>query len=208
MENIIELVNVYKKYKLNNNIYYLLDNINLCIKKSSITIIEGPSGSGKTTLLNVMSNIDNISSGDIYYNGFKLKKNKKYFGIVFQNLNLFPNLNVYENIKIVNLKSSKKEIINIMEELDLLKYKDKNIFELSGGEMQKIAIARCLVKTKEVIILDEPTKSLDSKNAIKIMEFLKTINQKYKTTIILSTHDKSLENYGDKIIKLAKGKIE
>ena len=74
--------------------------------------------------------------------------------------------------------------------------------------MQKIAIARCLVKTKEVIILDEPTKSLDSKNAIKIMEFLKTINQKYKTTIILSTHDKSLENYGDKIIKLAKGKIE
>ena len=164
----------------------MLDNINLCIKKSSITIIEGSSGSGKTTLLNVMSNIDNISSGDIYYNGFKLKKNKKYFGIVFQNLNLFPNLNVYENIKIGNLKSSKKEIINIMEELDLLKYTEKNIFELSRGEMQKIAIARCLVKTKEVIILDEPTKSLDSKNAIKIMEFLKTINQKYKTTIILS----------------------
>lgn len=208
MENIIELVNVYKKYKLNNNTYYLLDNINLCIKKSSITIIEGPSGSGKTTLLNVMSNIDNISNGDIYYNGFKLKKNKKYFGIVFQDLNLFPNLNVYENIKIGNLKSSKKEIINIMEELDLLKYKDKNIFELSGGEMQKIAIARCLIKTKDVVILDEPTKSLDSKNAIKIMDFLKDINKKYKTTIILSTHDKSLENYGDKIIRLAKGKID
>ncbi len=208
MENIIELVNIYKKYKLNNNIYYLLDNINLSIKKSSITIIEGESGSGKTTLLNVISNIDNISSGDIYYNGFKLRKNKKYFGIVFQDLNLFPNLNVYENIKIGNLKSSKKEIIKIMEELDLLKYKDKNIFELSGGEMQKIAIARCLVKTKDVIILDEPTKSLDSKNAIKIMDFLKEINKKYKTTIILSTHDKSLELYSDKIIRLAKGKIE
>lgn len=208
MQNIIELVDVYKKIKLKKINYYLLENINLGIKKGSFTIVVGEVGSGKTTLLNVITGLDSKTSGDIYFNGFLVKKKRYEFGMVFQDLNLFPNLNIYQNIKIGNLKKSKKEVLEIMKELDLYKYKNNSIYELSGGECQKVAIARCLLKSKEVIILDEPTKSLDDETKIKVMEFLKDINKKYKTTIIMTTHDKTLEKYADKVITISGGKIE
>jgi len=207
MQNIIELVDVYKKIKLKKTDYYLLENINLGIKKGSFTIVVGEVGSGKTTLLNVITGLDSKTSGDIYFNGFLVKKKRYEFGIVFQDLNLFPNLNIYQNIKIGNLKKSKKQVLEIMKELDLYKYKNNSIYELSGGECQKVAIARCLLKSKEVIILDEPTKSLDDETKIKVMDFLKDINKKYKTTIIMTTHDKTLEKYGDKVITISGGKI-
>ena len=208
MQNIIELVDVYKKIKLKKSNYYLLENINLGIKKGFFTIVVGKVGSGKTTLLNVITGLDSKTSGDIYFNGFLVKKKIYEFGIVFQDLNLFPNLNIYQNIKIGNLKKSKKKVLEIMKELDLYKYKNNSIYELSGGECQKVAIARCLLKSKEVIILDEPTKSLDDETKIKVMEFLKDINKKYKTTIIMTTHDKILEKYADKIIIIRSGKLE
>jgi len=207
MQNIIELVDVYKKIKLKKTDYYLLENINLGIKKGSFTIVVGEVGSGKTTLLNVITGLDSKTSGDIYFNGFLVKKKRYEFGMVFQDLNLFPNLNIYQNIKIGNLKKSKKQVLEIMKELDLYKYKNNSIYELSGGECQKVAIARCLLKSKEVIILDEPTKSLDDETKIKVMDFLKDINKKYKTTIIMTTHDKTLEKYGDKVITISGGKI-
>lgn len=208
MQNIIELVDVYKKLKLKKSNYYLLENINLGIKKGSFTIVVGEVGSGKTTLLNVITGLDSKTSGDIYFNGFLVKKKRYEFGIVFQDLNLFPNLNIYQNIKIGNLKKSKKKVLEIMKELDLYKYRNNSIYELSGGECQKVAIARCLLKSKEIIILDEPTKSLDDETKIKVMEFLKDINKKYKTTIIMTTHDKTLEKCGDKVITISSGKIE
>ena len=208
MQNIIELVDVYKKIKLKKSNYYLLENINLGIKRGSFTIVVGEVGSGKTTLLNVITGLDYKTSGDIYFNGFLVKKKRYEFGIVFQDLNLFPNLNIYQNIKIGNLKKSKKEVLEIMKELDVYKYKNNSIYELSGGERQKVAIARCLLKSKEVIILDEPTKSLDDETKIKVMEFLKDINKKYKITIIMTTHDRTLEKYADKIITIRSGKLE
>ena len=96
----------------------------------------------------------------------------------------------------------------MMEELDLYKYRKNSIYELSGGECQKVAIARCLLKSKELIILDEPTKSLDDETKIKVMDFLKYINEKYKTTIIMTTHDNTLEKHADKIITISGGKID
>ena len=208
MGNIIELVDVYKKVKVNKNDYYLLENINIGIKRGTITIIKGESGSGKTTLLNVITGLDKKTSGDIYFNGFLVRKKRYEFGIVFQELNLFPNLNIYQNIKIGNLKKPKKDVLKMMEELDLYKYRKNDIYELSGGECQKVAIARCFLKSKELIILDESTKSLDDETKFKVMEFLKYINEKYKTTIIMTTHDKTLEKYADKVITISGGKIE
>lgn len=207
MINAIDIVSVYKKVKNNKREYYILDNINLNIKKGKMTLIVGESGSGKTTLLNIITNLDKDYIGEVFYNGFLSTKTKCNFGVVFQSLNLFPNLNVYQNIKIGNRKKSKKEVFEIMDYLDLKKYQKSFIYELSGGEMQKVAIARCLLKSKEIIVLDEPTKSLDNKTSIEIMELLNNIKNKYKTTIILTTHNNKLVKYGDKIIKIEEGKV-
>ena len=138
MKNIIELVDVYKKVKVSKNDYYLLDNINIGIKRGTITIIKGESGAGKTTLLNVITALDKKTSGDIYYNGFLVKKKIYEFGIVFQELNLFPNLNIYQNIKIGNLKKTKKDVLKMMEELDLYKYRKNSIYELPEESVKKL----------------------------------------------------------------------
>ena len=131
MQNIIELVDVYKKIKLKKADYYLLENINLGVKKGAFTIVVGEVGSGKTTLLNVITGLDSKTSGDIYFNGFLVKKKRYEFGIVFQDLNLFQNLNIYQNIKIGNLKKSKKQVLEIMKELDLYKYKIRKLNKIN-----------------------------------------------------------------------------
>lgn len=211
------LDNVYKRYQQNNNYYYILDNINLEIKKGLITLVKGSIGSGKTTILNILSLLDNDYMGDVYYNGvnvlyYKKKERDKIrlsdMGIVFQEHNLLPNLNIYQNIKLGNKNHKKKEDLNnIIKLFNLENILLKNINEVSGGERQRVSIARALLKTTDVLILDEPTSSLDKDNCFHIMSMLKNINDIYKTTIIIATHDSMLDVIGDIVITIEDGKV-
>lgn len=210
--NILKLVNVYKKIKVKNKEIFILEDISKDIEKSKIYFITGSIGSGKTTLLHILANILRPTYGEVYYNGVLAKqckrKMKKEISILSQNVKLFENLTVFENILIGTTIFKYKEVIKMMEDFDLIKYKNSSIYNLSGGEIQKVAILRCIVKTKEVLMLDEPTSYLDEKTSKDIIEFLKQINKKYKTTIIIITHDEKLIDKNSYQIKIENGKIK
>lgn len=187
----------------------ILNNINLKINKGEIVVILGESGSGKTTLLNCLSGIDNKFKGNIYYDGkdiskyknYKLKKFiKKNIGFVFQDYNLLKNLNAYENILVG--KNDKDKALELLSLIGLTDCKNKYIYELSGGECQRISIARAIIKNPKVLICDEPTGALDKSNTLKILKILSDINSKYGTTIIIVTHNPIVTLIADRIIDI------
>lgn len=187
----------------------ILNNINLKINKGEIVVILGESGSGKTTLLNCLSGIDNKFKGNIYYDGkdiskyknYKLKKFiKKNIGFVFQDYNLLKNLNAYENILVG--KNDKDKALELLSLIGLTDCKNKYIYELSGGECQRISIARAIIKNPKVLICDEPTGALDKSNTLKILKILSDINSKYGTTIIIVTHNPMVTLIADRIIDI------
>jgi putative ABC transport system ATP-binding protein len=220
-EVIIQLENVYKAYKIGNDTILALKNINLLIKKTEFISIVGPSGSGKTTLLNLIGALDKPTKGKILFNGIDLtqqndKEISKYraenVGFIFQTFNLIPSLNVWENVKLPTYFSSKKGFKEdkIMELLELVGLKERAFhkpLQLSGGEQQRVAIARALVNDPQILIADEPTGNLDSKNAEIILDIFKNLNLSGKT-IILATHNLKLVEYSNRIIHLYDGVIK
>lgn len=215
--NLIEIKNVYKTYnrgKLKNTV---LNNINLNIEKKEIIVILGPSGSGKTTLLNVISGLDKITKGSIKYNGKNISKysdrkmtkfRKKNLGFIFQTYNLLEHLNVYENVLVgANLSHKKVDIDSIIKTVGLEKHKKKYMHELSGGEQQRVSIARALAKMPEVMFCDEPTGALDEKTGKVVLKSLVDANNKLNTTMIIVTHNPGIALIGDRVIKMNSGKI-
>jgi putative ABC transport system ATP-binding protein len=184
--------------------------------------LVGPSGSGKTTIINLLGTLDIPKKGNIYVNGKdlggfteqeKIKYRQDEVSFVFQFFNLFPTLNVYENIEFPLLfkKVAAKEIeyrvteaINLVGLTGLEKRKTN---ELSGGQRQRVAIARALVSNVPLVLADEPTANLDGENSFKVMELMKEINNKFKTTFIFSTHDPRVMSFANKIIELIDGKV-
>jgi len=222
---IIELRNVEKIYKTGKIFVKALKGVNLAIEKGEFTAIIGPSGSGKTTLLNIIGCIDLPTGGEIFLEGKNLKNKsnnelallrRNYFGFIFQNFNLIPVLTVYENIELaLNLKYkylSKKEkdkkIMNLLEIVGLTDKKNLKPLELSGGEQQRVSIARALVKDPQVVLADEPTANLDSETGANIVNLMKELNEKKNVTFIFSTHDPLIMQYANRILKLRDGKIE
>lgn len=213
MNNVYKLENIYKFY----NKTYALSNINLEINEGELVVILGPSGSGKSTLLNLIGGIDKSSKGKIYFNNSRvdnlntIKLNnyrKNNIGFVFQNYNLLSNLNVYENIELgANISKNHLNITKIMDKLNLTKLKNKYPYQLSGGEMQRTAIARAIVKNPSVLLCDEPTGALDETNGKEVLKVLKFLNEEYKTTVIIVTHNPAIALISDKIIKMNSGKI-
>ena len=220
--NILNLENVSKIYKQGTVPTYALNKINLEVKMGEILIILGPSGSGKTTLLNVLSGLDNINSGNINYinNGksYDISKysqrkltnfRKKYLGFIFQTYNLLNHLNVIENIKVGSALGKNKANINeIIELVGLEKHKTKYVHELSGGEQQRVSIARALAKNPEIMFADEPTGALDEKTGKKVLETLIKVNENLKTTMIIVTHNPGIALIGDRVIHMHSGKID
>lgn len=217
MKKYIELSNVYRTYKngkLRNNV---LNKVNLIINKGEIIVIIGPSGSGKTTLLNCISGLDKPTKGKIkvgkdvitrFDEKALTKFRKKKLGFIFQTYNLLENLNVKQNIEIGSkLVRNKVDINKIIEIVDLTKHISKNIDELSGGEQQRVSIARALAKKPEIMFCDEPTGALDEYTGKKILRALVDANNEYGTTMIIVTHNPGISKIGDRIIKMNSGSI-
>lgn len=218
MNNLIEIKKVFKKYKSGDIMTYALNEVSLNIKEGEILVILGPSGSGKTTLLNCMSGLDKVSGGDIIFDGKKISKysdfkltrfRKKNLGFIFQTYNLLEHLNVYENVLVgANLGKNKANIDEVLKTVGLTKHRNKYMYELSGGEQQRVSIARALAKNPKIMFCDEPTGALDEKTGKKVLEALVDANEKLKTTMIIVTHNPGIALIGDRVIKMNSGKIK
>lgn len=212
----IELKSVNKSYGSQT----VLRGVNLSIKKGSFISIMGPSGSGKSTLLNIIGGMEKADSGVVIVNNNEIslfdEEKLTYFrreniGFIFQFFNLFTHLTVYENILIPLLISNRKvedeKIDEYLKMLGIFNKKESLSFQLSGGEQQRVAIARALIKKPEILLADEPTGSLDSETGENILSILKDINKRFKTTILLVTHDANVAKIADINIKIKDGKI-
>ncbi|MCX4318637.1 MAG: ATP-binding cassette domain-containing protein [Lachnospiraceae bacterium] len=201
----IELNNVNKKY----GDKVLFSNYNLHIAKGEFVVISGESGSGKTTLLNMIGALERIDSGQITVEGIDIMRRRNqlsYYrntvGFLFQNFVLLEEKTVYQNLNMI--RKGNRSTISIQEALEKVGMSDfvnAKVYTLSGGEQQRIALARLMVKKCDLILADEPTGSLDQKNAKKVMSILKQMNEK-GTTIILVTHSEELKQQGGRVIEL------
>lgn len=211
-----KLENVIKKYKNNEN--HALNKINLEIEEGEMVVILGPSGSGKSTMLNILSGIDNVTRGKVFFKNQDITKLKekeltKYrkdnLGFIFQSYNLVPNLTIKENVELGSeLSDNPLDINEIIKEVELLNHINKYPYQLSGGQMQRVAIARALVKNPSVLFCDEPTGALDEKTGKNVLKLLQDINKKYHTTMIIVTHNPSIADMANKVIKMNSGEIK
>ena len=206
----IQLLNVNKKFEQKN----ILSNVSLSVSKNEFVCITGESGVGKTTLLNIIGLLEKPDSGEIMINGKNhftkndiLKLRRDFFGYVFQDYLLLPDKTVEENInisKFENKKMDKQDYAEVMKKVGLDRsYLNKKVYYLSGGEQQKVAIARMMLKQYELVLADEPTGNLDYKNKMDIIEIFKDL-KKIGKTIICVTHDKEVAASADIIINLVK----
>lgn len=201
----IEIKNLTKKFDEK----IVFSNFNLTIKNEDFIIFSGPSGCGKTTLLNMIGAIEKIDNGEIIVDGIDIKNKRNhlnYFrtkiGFLFQNFALVDNKTVKENLKFI--RKDCKTSLSIEEVLNIVGLEDKlnkKIYTLSGGEQQRVALARLMLKKCDIILADEPTGSLDKKNAEVVINILKDLNMQGKT-IILVTHDEDIKKKGNRVINL------
>lgn len=217
----LELKKINKTYKVGEFSQKALDDINIKFRKSEFVSVLGPSGSGKTTLLNVLSGLDTYSSGDLIINGkstkeFKSKDWDEYrnnvVGFIFQSYNLITHISVLANVEMslklsnVSKKIRREKALKALEEVGLKDHAHKKPNELSGGQMQRVAIARSLVNNPDIILADEPTGALDSKTSKEIMKLIKKVS-KGKLVIMVTHNEELASTYSNRIINLKDGKI-
>ena len=220
--NLISVKGVSKVFKVGEENFTALRDINLEIDTGSFMSFVGPSGSGKTTILNLIGGLDVPTAGNIFFKNTKLSAmnrnqmaqyRRKNIGFIFQTYNLFPVYSVYENILFPLLLSGSKEkdarerVMNIINKVGLSDQVKKRPSQLSGGQCQRVAIARALVKDPLLILADEPTANLDSKNSLQILELMSELNKQYKAAVVFSTHDEKVTRYVHREVGLEDGKI-
>jgi ABC-type lipoprotein export system ATPase subunit len=218
----LELKNIYKWVNTGNNRTFILKDINLSVKEGEFLSIMGPSGSGKSTLLNVIGMLDDFNEGEYHFlheSVHKLKEKqrsslyKQYIGFVFQAYHLIDELTVYENIETPliyqDVKSSERKamVADMLDRFQIVGKKDLFPAQLSGGQQQLVGIARALIAKPKLILADEPTGNLNSKQGEEIMDLFKQLNEE-GVTIIQVTHSEKNAGYGSKVIHLLDGMIE
>ncbi len=218
MSTIIEFKNVNKEYKSGDHILKAMDNVNFTIDEGEFVIILGPSGAGKSTLLNLLGGLDSVTSGQIIVNSQNIENfndnqlteyRAKNVGFIFQFYNLIPNLTSLENVEL--MKDIVDVDINGLEVLDSVGLKDHaNQFpaQLSGGEQQRVSIARAVAKRPTMLLCDEPTGALDSKTGVMILNLLQDMSNNHDTTVVIVTHNAILAEAADKVIRIKNGQIE
>ncbi|ALA98556.1 ABC transporter ATP-binding protein [Spiroplasma kunkelii CR2-3x] len=218
---VIELVDVKKSYITGEVETPVLKGINLKLEKGDFIVILGPSGSGKTTLLNIISGLDKVSSGDVFVIGYNLsllkdvdltKFRRDNVGFIFQQYNLLTNLTAKENAEVgENLSKNKNKdmtIKDIFETIGMEEQMNKYPHQMSGGQQQRVSIARALAKNPNILFGDEPTGALDEEMGRKVLEILVDVNKKYKTTVIIVTHNSNIADIANTVIHVRNGIID
>lgn len=217
---ILRVENLCKSYGKGETMVKALDNVSFSVEKGEFVAIIGPSGSGKSTLLHLLGGVDKPDSGKVYIDGtdiYSLNETnlaifrRRQVGLIYQFYNLIPVLNVEENITLPMLLDGKKpdreHLEKILEVLQLSERKNHLPNQLSGGQQQRVSIGRAIINNPSIVLADEPTGNLDSKNSDDIIELLKESNRRYNQTLIVITHDESIALQADRVIAIEDGRI-
>lgn len=214
---IIDVSDLKKSYTSGMVKTEVLKGIGVKLNAGEIGVILGPSGSGKTTLVNIIGGIDRADSGEVTVNGINVSAmddtrltdyRREHIGFVFQFYNLVPNLTVGENIEVVsNLSKAALNIREVLTAVEMQDKKDRFPRELSGGEQQRVSIARAVVKNPKVLLCDEPTGALDYETSLHILRLLQQVNNQYGTTILMVTHNTAIASLANRVFKLRSGEI-
>lgn len=217
---ILKVENLTKVYGVGENEVHALNDVSFSINKGEFVAIIGPSGSGKSTLLHILGGVDRPTSGKVYMDNQDVYAQnedqlaifrRRQVGLIYQFFNLIPVLNVTENITLPVLMDGQKvnqnRLNDLMETLKLTERKNHLPNQLSGGQQQRVSIGRALMNAPAVVLADEPTGNLDSKNSQEIVELLKMSNKKYGQTLVVITHDENIALQADRIIAIEDGRI-
>ena len=214
----IKLEKISKFYQTGDEQVKALQEVDFSIEKGKLTIILGPSGSGKSTLLNVLGGMDRPTAGQFIFDGQNVEKfndhqltdyRRKIIGFVFQFYNLIPSLTALENVAIAaKLNANDQKSKEYLQKVGLGHRLNSFPSQLSGGEMQRVSIARALSKKPQLLLCDEPTGALDSKTSLRIMTILQKVAETSNTAVVMVTHNPLFEQYGDRIIRLKDGQIQ
>lgn len=212
----IKAEKIRKFYGIGDSKAEILKGISLEIEKGGFTVILGASGSGKSTLLNVLSGLERAESGSVLYEGEDIERltdeqltefRKRKIGFIFQQYYLLPNLNVDKNVKMGAQLAGNRDYGEIIKALGLSEKKDKYPHQLSGGEQQRVSVARALAKKPDVLFLDEPTGALDEETGRQVLDYISKLQKELGFTIIMVTHNANIAEMAQKVIKMNSGKI-
>ena len=220
MKNIVEIKNVSKIYKIGEKEFKALDNIDLSINQGEFVVILGPSGAGKSTLLNLIGGMDKPTEGSIKIDGEEISKynesqlseyRAENIGFIFQFYNILPTLTVLENVELVkDVVKNGNDRKEALKAVGLEKHMNKFPNQLSGGEQQRVSIARAIAKNPKLLLCDEPTGALDSKTGVEVLKLLKKQCDENNgaNTVIIVTHNSLFADIADTVIRVKNGKIE
>jgi len=215
----ITFENVCKYYQTGDTVVKAVDNVNFTIEKGEFCVVLGPSGAGKTTVLNLLGGMDKATSGHIIVDGKEItgmrgpqltEYRRHDVGFVFQFYNLMPNLTALENVELARqvCRSQALDPKTVMEQVGLGERLRNFPAQLSGGEQQRVSIARALCKNPALLLCDEPTGALDSKTGVQVLSLLKDVCKTYNATVVIITHNAMIAPLGNRVIRIKNGGIE